>query len=71
MSIIESAAIVDAYMMSHPGDRRKRYSDAPITLSTGDIIKVSNQWADNGKRANFGDFKSVVDGLGYIIKELY
>ena len=58
--------------MSHPGDRHDRYFiHDPITLTTGDIIMVSKDWANNGEKANFGDFKSVVDGLGYIIKMLY
>ena len=71
-SIIESAVNVSAYMMSHPGDRHDRYFiHDPITLTTGDIIMVSKDWANNGEKANFGDFKSVVDGLGYIIKMLY
>lgn len=69
LSIVESDANVHAYMSSHPGDKLDRFFvAAPITLTTGEIVMVSNQWDNNDERANFGVFKDVVDDLGYIIK---
>ena len=73
MSIIESAGSVGTYISTHPPkpgkDRIPRFfEDEPITLADGDTIMVSNQWADSGKVVNFGAFKKVAEGLGYIIK---
>ena len=67
--IIESAANVNAYKKRHPADKRKRFSENnPITLSNGEIIMVSSEWADSTEKANFEAFKIVAEDLGYIIK---
>ena len=42
--------------------------DHCLELTTGEIVLVSNQWGNTGKRAYFGVFKDVVEDLGYIIK---
>lgn len=70
MSIVESDVNVNAYITSHPGDKHgpRYFVDAPIELTTGEIVLVSNQWGNTGKRAYFGVFKDVVEDLGYIIK---
>ena len=70
MNIVESDVNVKSYIVSHPGDTQgPRYIVRnPITLSTGEVVMVTNQWAGTGKKANFGVFRTVVDGLGYIIK---
>lgn len=73
MNIIESAGNVSTYIATHPpkpGEKRKRrfFEDSPITLTNGDVIMVSNQWADSPKKANFDAFKKVAEDLGYIIK---
>ena len=73
MSIVESDGTVSTYIATHPPkpgkDRIPRFfEDEPITLSDGEVIMVSNQWADSGKIVNFEAFKKVAEDLGYIIK---
>lgn len=73
MSIIESAGTVNTYIATHPpkpGEKRKPrfFEDEPIKLSDGEIIMVTNQWADSGNVVNFEAFKKVAEDLGYIIK---
>lgn len=46
----------------------KRFNtDEPITLATGEVIVVSNQW-DGRPGQNFNDFKDVAESLGYEIR---
>ena len=70
MNIIESAGNVSTYIAAHPpkpgGKREQRFfEDSPITLTNGEVIMVSNQWAEI---VNFNAFKKVAEDLGYIIK---
>lgn len=73
MNIIESAGNVSTYIATHPpkpgGKREQRFfEDSPITLTNGEVIMVSNQWAGSSKKVNFDAFKKVAEDLGYIIK---